>query len=121
MIAKNFIKIYQDNFRKNWHLPALTDYKENKTITYGELAREIAKLHVVFEEIGIQKGDKIALVGKNHSSWCITFLATITYGAVIVPILHEFNAESITYIISHSDSKPFLLTQLFGILLIKAK
>lgn len=109
MIAKNFIKIYQDNFRKNWHLPALTDYKENKTITYGELAREIAKLHVVFEEIGIQKGDKIALVGKNHSSWCITFLATITYGAVIVPILHEFNAESITYIISHSDSKALFI------------
>lgn len=109
MIEENFIKIYQNNFRKNWHLPALTDYKENKTITYGELAEEIAKLHVLFHEIGICKGDKIALVGKNHSSWCVTFLATITYGAVIVPILHEFNPESIVYIIGHSDSKALFI------------
>jgi len=105
MIQQNFIKLYEDSFKKNWDLPALTDYKEGTSYTYGELAREIAKLHLLFSELGIEKGDKISLVGKNHSSWSIVFMATITYGAIIVPILHEFTPESITHIIRHSDSK----------------
>mgnify|MGYP001290772552 CR=1 FL=1 len=105
MIEKNFIKIYEDNFKKNWDLPALTDYKSDKTYTYGEVAHEIAKLHILFKELGIENGDKISLIGKNHSSWAILFLATITYGAVIVPILHEFNPGSMMHIIEHSDSK----------------
>ncbi|MEN6588074.1 MAG: AMP-binding protein [Proteiniphilum sp.] len=105
MIQQNFIKLYEDSFKKNWDLPALTDYKEGTSYTYGELAREIAKLHLLFSELGIEKGDKISLVGKNHSSWAIVFMATITYGAIIVPILHEFTPESITHIIRHSDSK----------------
>lgn len=105
MIQQNFIKLYEDSFKKNWDLPALTDYKEGTSYTYGELAREIAKLHLLFSELGIEKGDKISLVGKNHSSWSILFMATITYGAIIVPILHEFTPESITHIIRHSDSK----------------
>ena len=105
MIEQNFIKIYEENFKKNWYLPALTDYKGGNSYTYGELAREIAKLHLLFSELQIEKGDKISLVGKNHSSWSIVFMATITYGAVIVPILHEFNTESIEHIIDHSDSK----------------
>lgn len=105
MIEQNFIKLYEDNFKKNWDLPALTDYKLGTKLTYGELAKEISKLHLLFAEHGIEKGDKIALVGKNHSTWCAVFLATITYGAVIVPILHEFNPESITEIIEHSESK----------------
>ncbi len=109
MIEQNFIKIYEDNFKKNWSSPALTDYGENNTITYGELAKEIAKLHLLFEQIGIERGDKIALVGKNHSRWCITFLATVTYGAVIVPILHEFNPQSIEYIVGHSDAKTLFI------------
>ena len=105
MIEHNFIKIYEDSFRNNWQLPALTDYKVDSTYTYGELAREIARLHILFSELNIEKGDKIALISKNHSSWPILFMATITYGAVIVPILHEFNSESMEHIVDHSDSK----------------
>lgn len=105
MIEQNFIRLYEDNFKKNWELPALSDYKEGTTLTYGELAREIARLHLLFTELGIEKGDRISLIGKNHSVWSIVFLATVTYGAVIVPILHEFNPESIEYIIGHSESK----------------
>jgi long-chain acyl-CoA synthetase len=105
MIQQNFIKLYEDSFKKNWDLPALTDYKKGTSYTYGELAREIVKLHLLFSELGIKKGDKISLVGKNHSSWSILFMATITYGAIIVPILYEFTPESITHIIRHSDSK----------------
>ena len=105
MIEQNFIKIYEESFRKNWDLPALTDYKDGSSYTYGQLAHEIARLHLLFSELGIEKGDKISLIGKNHTSWSIVFMATVTYGAVIVPILHEFNAESIIHIIDHSDSK----------------
>ena len=105
MIEQNLIKLYEDSFKNNWDLPALTDYKINTSYTYGELAREIASLHILFSELDIKKGDKIALIGKNHSSWSILFMATITYGAVIVPILHEFSTESMEHIIEHSDSK----------------
>lgn len=105
MIEQNFIKIYEESFKKNWDLPALSDYKSSTSYTYGELAHEIAKLHLLFSELQIEKGDKISLIGKNHSSWSVVFMATVTYGAVIVPILHEFNKESIEHIIDHSDSK----------------
>jgi long-chain acyl-CoA synthetase len=105
MIEQNFIQLYENSFRKNWEQPALTDYKENTTYSYGELAREIARLHLLFRELGIEKGDKISLIGKNHSSWSMLFMATITYGAVIVPILHEFSPESMEEIITHSDSR----------------
>ena len=105
MIEQNFIKLYEESFKKHWDLPALTDYKEGNSYTYGQLAQEIARLHLLFSELGIEKGDKISLIGKNHSSWSIVFMATVTFGAVIVPILHEFNEESMEYIIDHSDSK----------------
>ncbi|MDD2328520.1 MAG: AMP-binding protein [bacterium] len=105
MIQQNFIHLYEESFKKHWDLPALTDYRENTTYSYGELAREIARLHLLFKELGIVKGDKISLIGKNHSSWSILFMATITYGCVIVPILHEFNPESMEEIIAHSDSR----------------
>ncbi len=111
MIEQNFIKIYEDSFKNNWQLPALTDYKLNSTYTYGELAREIAALHILFTELEIKKGDKIALIGKNHSTWSILFMATITYGAVIVPVLHEFNSESMEHIIEHSDSKLLFINE----------
>lgn len=68
MIDQNFIKLYEDNFKKNWDLPALTDYKGGTSYTYGELSLEIAKLHLLFKELRIEKGDKISLIGKNHSS-----------------------------------------------------
>ncbi|QRX63609.1 AMP-binding protein [Dysgonomonadaceae bacterium zrk40] len=105
MIEQNFIQLYENSFKNNWEQPALTDFKENTTYSYGELAREIARLHLLFRELGIEKGDKISLIGKNHSSWSILFMATITYGAVIVPILHEFSPESMQEIITHSDSR----------------
>ncbi len=105
MIEQNFIQLYENSFKNNWAQPAVTDYKEKTTYTYGELAREIARLHLLFRELGIEKGDKISLIGKNHSSWSMLFMATITYGAVIVPILHEFSPESMEEIITHSDSR----------------
>lgn len=105
MIQQNFIRLYEESFKKNWELPALTDYNEASSYTYEELAREIAKLHLLFSELKIEKGEKISLVGKNHSSWSILFMAAITYGAVIVPILQEFNPDSIGHIIRHSDSR----------------
>lgn len=105
MIQQNFIRLYEESFKKNWELPALTDYNEASSYTYEELAREIAKLHLLFSELNIEKGEKISLVGKNHSSWSILFMAAITYGAVIVPILQEFNPDSIGHIIRHSDSR----------------
>ena len=111
MIEQNFIKIYEDGFKNNWDLPALTDFKINTSYTYGELAREIANLHILFSELNIKQGDKIALIGKNHSSWSILFMATITYGAVIVPILHEFNNESMEHLIEHSDSKLLFINE----------
>ena len=105
MIEQNFIKLYEDSFKNNWELSALTDYKGGRSYSYGELSYEIAKLHLLFNDLEIQKGDKISLIGKNHSSWSILFMATITYGAIIVPILHEFNPESMEDIVQHSDSK----------------
>ncbi|MDD3789127.1 MAG: AMP-binding protein [Petrimonas sp.] len=105
MIDQNFIKLYEDSFKKNWELPALSDYKDGTSLTYGQLAAEIARIHVLFAEYGLKKGDKVALVGKNHTSWSVVFLGTITYGAVIVPILHDFHPESIAHIIEHSESK----------------
>ena len=105
MIEQNFIQLYEISFKNNWPQPAVTDYKEKTTYTYGELAREIARLHLLFRELGIEKGDKISLIGKNHSSWSMLSMATITYGAVIVHILHEFSPESMEEIITHSDSR----------------
>lgn len=89
---------------QNWHLDALTDYK-GITLQYKDVARKIAKLHIMFEQVGIRKGDKIAICGRNSANWAVTFLSTITYGAVVVPILHEFNAEQIHNIVNHSDSR----------------
>ena len=105
MIQINFIKLYESSFKENWSLNALTDLNETTNYSYGDLAKEIATLHILFEYMDIDKGDKIALVGPNHSSWAIVFMATITYGAVIVPILSDFNSESIENIIIHSDAK----------------
>lgn len=105
MTEPNFVKLYESSFRENWSLDALTDLNETTNYTYGELAKEVARLHILFEEMGINNGDKIALIGPNHSSWVIVFMATITYGAVIVPILCDFHVESIENIILHSDAK----------------
>ncbi len=104
MIADNFIKLYEKSFRKNWELNALTDYSENETYTYEQMAYEIAKLHFLFKKLNIHPGDKIALIGKNNPRWCITYMAVVTYGAVIVPILQDFNPNDVHHIVNHSDS-----------------
>ena len=84
MIEINFVKLYESSFKDNWNLDALTDINDTNHFTYGEMAKQIARMHMLFEHMDINKGDKIALVGPNHSSWAIVFMATITYGAVIV-------------------------------------
>ena len=104
MIEERFIQIYQDSFRKNWDLPALTDYSTQNTLLYKELAEEIAKVHILLQKCGIKKGDKIALVGKIPPQGCIVYMAIITYGAVLVPILQDFNPQDICHIVNHSDS-----------------
>lgn len=101
----NFVKMYERSFRANWDAPAVTDYGTNVTLTYGQLAINIEKLHILFKECGIKKDDKIAVMGKNNSNWIAVFLATITYGAIIVPILQDFRANDAIHIINHSGSK----------------
>lgn len=104
MLNENLLTIYTNSFKDNWELPALTDYITGDTMTYGDFAREIARYHLFFEQAGIQKGDKIALMGKNTTTWVTIFMATITYGAVIVPVLQEFNPQDAQHIINHSDA-----------------
>lgn len=104
MIEQNFIKLYENSFKNNWDLPALSDYSEKSTLLYKDLAKEIARIHILLSEANIKKGDKIALVGKNNIPWCVAYLATITYGGIIVPILQDFHPSSIQHIINHSDA-----------------
>mgnify|MGYP000201167315 FL=1 len=99
-----FIDYIEQSIIKNWDRDALTDYK-GITLQYKDVARKIAKFHIVLESAGIQPGDKIAVCGRNSAHWGVTFLATITYGAVIVPILHEFKADNIHNIVNHSEAK----------------
>ena len=100
----DLLKIYSTSFADNFPLPALTDYISGKTLSYGDVARRIARLHLFFEIAGVQKGDKVALFGKNTPNWVIAFMATIIYGAVIVPVLHDFNPTDAQHIINHSDA-----------------
>ena len=99
-----FIDYIEQSIIKNWDKDSLTDYK-GITLQYKDVARKIAKFHIVLESAGIQLGDKIAVCGRNSAHWAVTFLATITYGAVIVPILHEFKADNIHNIVNHSEAK----------------
>lgn len=101
---KNYIALFEASVKNNWTKQALSDYKGD-TYTYESLAREIEKLHILFQKIGIVPGDKIAICSRNRATWAIAFLATATYGAVAVPILHEFKAEQIHNIVNHSEAK----------------
>ena len=105
MMKENTIKIFEKSFRENWDLPALSDYGTQHTVTYGEFATEIARIHLMFKHAGIVPGDHVALIGKNTPNWVTVFIATITYGAVIVPILQEFNPVDSQHIINHSEAK----------------
>ena len=101
---QGFIDYIEQSIVNNWDLNALTDYK-GVTLQYKDVARKIAKFHIVLESAGIQPGDKIAVCGRNSAHWAVAFLATVTYGAVIVPILHEFKADNIHNIVNHSEAK----------------
>ena len=100
----SFIALIQECITTHWDLDALTDYK-GATLQYHDVARKIEKLHIMFENSGVKPGDKIALCGRNSAHWAVAFLATLTYGAVVVPILHEFTSEQIHNIVNHSDAK----------------
>ena len=107
---ENLIKIFEKSFREHWDLEAVTDYGTTLTLTYGQIAERIAYLHLLFERVGVEIGDRIAVMGKNNSNWVTTYLATVTYGAVIVPILQDFKANDTIHIINHSESKLLFIT-----------
>lgn len=101
----HILKIYQNSFRNNWDLPALTDYGSQEVMTYADFARRIARLHLFYRQIGLKPGDHVALLGKNSASWVVMFIGTITYGATIVPILADFNPHDAQHIVNHSDAR----------------
>ena len=103
-IQNSFIQLVEESIRKNWNLDALTDYK-GATLQYRDVARKIEKMHILFEHAGIKKGDKIALCGRNSANWTAAFLGIVTYGAVAVPILHEFKADNVHHIVNHSEAR----------------
>lgn len=105
MIKENFIRLFEDAFRKYWDMPAYSNYGENITLTYADVANRVARLHILFEQCNIQPNDKIALIGRNNANWAITYIATVTYGAIIVPILQDFNPNDVHHITNHSESK----------------
>ena len=106
-IIENFISLYEKSFKNNWELPCLTYYPTGETLTYGQFAERIAKIHLLFEEIGIKPGDKVAICGKDTIPWVTMFMATVTYGGIIVPILSDFNPADVAHIVNHSDADLF--------------
>ena len=97
-------KIFEAGFRRNWERPAISNY-QGVTLKYGDVARRMEKLHIMFEECGLQKGDKVAICSRNQANWAVSFLATMTYGAVPVPLLHEFKSSNIHHLVNHSEAK----------------
>ena len=102
--TNSLIQLIEESIRKNWNLDAMTDYK-GATLQYKDVARKIEKMHILLEHAGIKKGDKIALCGRNSANWTATFLGVITYGAVAVPILHEFKADNVHNIVNHLEAR----------------
>lgn len=103
-MKESFIAFIENSIKNNWDLNALTDY-DGATLQYRDVARKIEKVHILLEESGVKKGDKIAICGRNSSHWGVTFLAVLTYGAVAVPILHEFKSDNVHHIVNHSEAK----------------
>ena len=97
-------KIFEKSIRENWDKPAISNY-QGVTLHYRDMARRIAKLHIVFEECGLEKGDKVALCSRNQANWVVSFLAAMTYGAVPVPLMHEFKPSNINHLVNHSEAK----------------
>ena len=103
MIDKNLISLIEDSFKKHWQQPAMSNY-EGRSYTYAQMTEEIEKWHLFFAHHGLQRGDKVALMGKDSAEWATFFLAVITFGGVIVPILQDFPPRDAMQIISHSDA-----------------
>lgn len=101
----NLVYMYERALRENWELEAVTDYGTSRTLTYGQLAEQIKRLHLLFAKLGIKKDDRISLMGRNNVNWVTVYLASITYGAIIVPILQDFKANDALHIINHSESR----------------
>ena len=97
-------KIFENSFRKNWDRPAISNY-HGETLHFKDVARRVEKLHIMFEECGLQKGDKVAICSRNQANWAVTFLAIMTHGAVPVPLLHEFKSANIHHLVNHSEAK----------------
>src|SRR6056297_2010082 len=103
MQVANFVEMVGNSIRKNWELDALSNFK-GETLTFKETGEEILRFHQLFQKLGVQQGDKIAVIGKNNINWAVTYLATTSYGAVIVPLLQDFHSNDIIHIIKHSDA-----------------
>ncbi|MBR4157038.1 MAG: AMP-binding protein [Bacteroidales bacterium] len=97
-------KIFEKSFRENWDRPAISNY-QGVTLHYRDMARRIAKLHIMFEECGLEKGDKVAICSRNQANWVVSFLTALTYGAVPVPLMHEFKPSNINHLVNHSEAK----------------
>ena len=97
-------KIFEAAFKENWLRPAISNY-QGETLHFRDLARRMEKLHIMFEECGLQKRDKVAICSRNQANWAVSFLATLTYGAVPVPLLHEFKSANIHHLVNHSEAK----------------
>ena len=104
-MKRHYLSYLSDAIAGNWDKPALTNYGEEQEYTFGDLAREIMRLHTLFRLLGVKKGDKIAITGRNSANWGVAYLAIMTYEAVVVSILQDFKAEDIHRLVEHSDSK----------------
>lgn len=113
MLQDNLIKFFEESFRNHKDAPAITDYFTSEVFSYYTMAREVAKLHLLFDECGLKKDDKVALVGRNNPRWVITYIAVVTYGSVIVPIMQDFDANDINHIVNHSHAKLLFLSDPF--------
>src|SRR4030042_2467023 len=103
MTQQNFVKTYEESIRSNWDYPAFTDYQAD-TYSYAEVASLIYHIHGIFRSLEIKQGDKVALIGKNSKDWAVIYLAAVSYGTLIVPVLPDFTKESMAFITGHSDS-----------------
>lgn len=106
-MENRFLGLIENSIKEHWDLPAFSDYNGH-TFHYKDVARRIEKFHIILEHAGIKKGDKVALVGRNSSNWAICFFGILAYGAVAVPILHEFKPDNIHHIVNHSEAKAVL-------------
>ena len=109
-MENRFLGLVEATIKKHWDLPVFSDY-EGDTFLYKEMAEEIEKLHILFRESGIQKGDKIAIIGRNSARWGISFYAVLAYGAIVVPLLHDFTPDSVQYLVNHSEAKILFVAQ----------